>query len=90
MLELTRLFDTAKGQQTYSQLKKDLKEGVLKNVALKDKLAELISNYFADFRARRDEISNDDINAALEMGRERASAIAKEVMQEVREKTGLR
>ncbi len=88
LLELVKLFDVS--TLTYAHLKKDFDAGALKNVELKDTLAELIAAAFADFRNRKEEISDAEVAAVLETGRARARAIAQQTMEEVRIKTGLR
>lgn len=88
LLGLVALFDDSK--LTYQHLKKDFDAGELKNVELKDTLAELVANYFANFRARKEKITDADVAAALEKGRARAAAMAQKTMEEVRIKTGLR
>lgn len=88
LLGLAQLFNETK--LTYQHLKKDFDAGELKNVELKDTLAELIANSFADFRKRREEITDAEITAVLEAGRAHASAVAQKTMQQVRSLTGLR
>lgn len=88
LLALAKLFDPE--QSTYKKLNKDFASGTLKNVELKDTLAELISGSFADFRARKEEITDADVAAALAKGQARAQAVAQKTMDEVRVKTGIR
>src|SRR6266851_7833462 len=52
-------------------------------------LAERIVERFAPFRDRRTELSREQIDAILESGGERARAIARRTMDEVREAVGL-
>lgn len=86
LLGLAQLFD-ANG--THQKLSAEFAAGTLKNVDLKDTLADLIANYFADFRARREEITDARITEVLEMGRAAASARAQKTMSEVRGALGL-
>ena len=52
-------------------------------------LAERIVERFAPFRERRAELSREEIDAILETGSERARAIARRTMDEVRDAVGL-
>ncbi|OGH63004.1 MAG: tryptophan--tRNA ligase [Candidatus Magasanikbacteria bacterium RIFCSPHIGHO2_01_FULL_50_8] len=88
LLDLAQLFDETK--LTFQHLKKDFDNGDLKNIELKDTLAELIAQTFAEFRSRRDQISDAEIAQILENGRMHASSVAQKTMKEVREMTGVR
>lgn len=59
---------------------------------LKKELYETILAYFAEARKRREELQKhpDDIRDILREGAKKASAVASEVLMQVREKTGLR
>ena len=58
---------------------------------LKDALAEDISNYFAPFREKRKELENkpEYVKKVLSEGAEKARVVARETMEEVKEKMGL-
>ena len=88
LLGLAKLFDPT--GLTYKHLNKDFAGGTLKNVELKDTLAELISNYFADFRARKEEIDDKMVDAVIAEGCSRAREMAERTMEDVRSKTGIR
>lgn len=88
LMQLVELFDAT--GLTYKHIKQDFDRGELKNVELKDTLAELIAQSFAEFRKRREEITDADITRALEIGREKAAAIAQRTMNDVRVLTGIR
>ncbi|MCS7205086.1 MAG: tryptophan--tRNA ligase [Leptospiraceae bacterium] len=59
---------------------------------LKQELFEKIMDYFADARKKREDLEKrpNDIRDILKEGATKARAIAEEVLQEIREKTGLR
>lgn len=65
--------------------------GDLKFSELKEVLAQDIADYFAPFRARRQEMEAkpEYVREVLADGAERASKIARETMKEVKEKIGL-
>jgi len=52
-------------------------------------LAERMVEAFAPFRERRAELTREDVNRVLEQGSERARAIARETMSDVRDAVGL-
>ena len=58
---------------------------------LKDALAEDIANYFAPFRKKRKELEKnpEEVKKILNEGTEKAKVIARETMEEVKEKVGL-
>ncbi len=58
---------------------------------LKEALAEDISNYFAPFREKRKELKKNPeyVKKVLSEGVEKAGAVARETMREVKEKVGL-
>ncbi len=87
LLDLVELFDES--GLTTAHLKKDFAVGELKNVELKDTLAELIANTFATFRERRQKITDREIKEVLMHGHEHAAKIAAHTMRAVRELVGL-
>lgn len=88
LIELVEYFDS--NNTLAAEFSSALAAGTLKNVELKDTLAELISNTFAPFRAAYAKISDREVTAALERGVAHAQEIARATMAEVRVKTGLR
>ncbi len=79
-----------------SEKNKDYFDGQFKNKnikfsELKSALAEDISNYFAPFRKKRKELEAkpDYVKKVLSEGAEKARAIARETMEEVKDKAGL-
>ncbi len=81
-------FGTEKNKRYFSE---QFKKQNIKFSELKEALAEDISNYFAPFREKRKELENnpDYVKKVLSEGAEKARAIARETMGEVREKAGL-
>lgn len=88
LLELLGYFGT---EQQVAQFVGAAKTGEIKYSELKATLADAISDYFADFRKRKKELLADKNKLAqiLIDGKKRAEDIAKETMQEVKEKIGL-
>lgn len=81
------------GEETvFIQLMEEYRKGILKNVDLKKELADSLIRYFADFREKRKELlfDHDKIAEILMQGSEKASAIAKETMKDVRKIIGVR
>jgi tryptophanyl-tRNA synthetase len=66
--------------------------GTVKYSELKPVVAQAYSQYFADFRMRKAELLADpeQIDAALTAGAETARAVARETLQMVRERVGIR
>ncbi len=78
------IFDTDKN--AVAGLKKQYEAGGLGDVEIKDRLANILIEEFADFRARRAvlEKNPESVLKIFELGAERARAIAVETMKEVR------
>ena len=92
LLEIFNAFaETKNGQSEYSNYKRYHEEGTLKYAEFKPALAELISNYFADYRAKRAELleNPDFVKNVLTEGNKKTSAIAEATLQEVKQKLGL-
>lgn len=85
------LAETKEEKTEYVNYKKDHKAGKLKYSEFKPRLAELIINYFADYRQKRAELSKNPeyIKKVLKDGAAKASAIAEKTLKEVKEKIGL-
>jgi tryptophanyl-tRNA synthetase len=81
------LFDAEKGQQFQSQFQ----DGSLRFVDLKDTLAEIIFASLQPLQEKRREIEANPeyVDRVIAEGAEKAGAIARTTMQEVREKMGL-
>lgn len=83
--------ETKKEKSEYSNYKRYHEDGTLKYAEFKPALAELIANYFADYRQKRAELSKnpDYVKNVLKDGAKKASAIAEKTLKEVKEKIGL-
>jgi tryptophanyl-tRNA synthetase len=71
--------------------KKEYEHGTLKFVMLKDAVADAISAELTPIQAKRKEIeaNPDYINKVISEGAEKARALARQTIREVREKTGM-
>jgi len=78
-------------KEHYQEFLAEHRKGTIKYSELKKVLAEDIADYFAPFRTRRKELSArpDYVKKVLSEGAEKARAIARETMKEVKEKVGL-
>jgi tryptophanyl-tRNA synthetase len=78
------VFDQDK--EKVAELKKQYEAGGLGDVEIKDRLANILIDTFADFRTRRAALEKDpeSVMKILEAGTERARAVARETMREVR------
>jgi len=85
------LAETKEEKTEYLNYKKAHEAGKLKYSEFKPRLAELIINYFADYRKKRAELSKNPeyIKKILKDGAQKASAIAEKTLKEVKEKIGL-
>lgn len=85
------LAETKEEKAEYLNYKKDHRAGKLKYSQFKPRLAELIVNYFADYRQKRAELSKnpEHIKKVLKNGADKASAIAEKTLKEAKEKIGL-
>jgi len=83
--------ETKEEKSDYSNYKRYHEDGTLKYAEFKPALAELIANYFADYRKKRAEFSEnpDYIKKVLKDGAQKASAVAAKTLQEVKQKIGL-
>ncbi len=91
LLIFNALAETKEEKTEYINYKKNHEAGKLKYSEFKPRLAELIINYFADYRKKRAELSKNPeyIKKILKDGAEKASAIAEKTLQEVKQKIGL-
>ncbi|MGE5392198.1 MAG: tryptophan--tRNA ligase [Candidatus Saccharibacteria bacterium] len=85
---LLQEFGTA---EIYANFMNLYQQGTIKYSDLKSELAELIIKAFAPFRAKREELITDQqqINAILELGRNKALTVANQTMTEIKNKIGL-
>ncbi len=85
------LAETKEEKTEYTNYKKNHEAGKLKYSEFKPRLAELIINYFADYRQKRAELSKNPeyIKKVLKDGADKASAIAEKTLREVKQKIGL-
>lgn len=76
----------------YRNFTAEHKKGTIKYSQLKETLATDIADFFAPFRAKRKELETkpEYVKEILADGAERARKIARETMQEVKEKIGLK
>jgi len=91
LLIFKSLTQTEKEKTEYLNYKKDHKAGKLKYSEFKPRLAELIIDYFADYRQKRTELSKNPeyVKKILEDGNKKASAIAEATLREVKQRIGL-
>lgn len=75
----------------YTHFLKEEKSGTLKYSELKQTLAEYISNYFSEFRERKEKLMSDKPHLAeiLWEGAKKANKMAEQTLAEVKEKIGL-
>jgi len=92
LLAIFKAFAETKSEKSeYEKFAKDHKAGNLKYAEFKPRLAELIADFFADFRKKHAELSKnpDYVKKVLTEGAEKASVIAEKTLREVKEKVGL-
>jgi tryptophanyl-tRNA synthetase len=72
--------------KTVAELKQKYKKGGLGDVEIKERLANLLTVLFENFRLRRLALEKDpeSVMKVLEIGTERAREVARETMREVR------
>ncbi|OGY53398.1 MAG: tryptophan--tRNA ligase [Candidatus Buchananbacteria bacterium RIFCSPLOWO2_01_FULL_46_12] len=87
LLDLIKIFSDDK---TYKRFQAEKNSGTLKYSELKEILAQDIADYFADFRKRKKQISQKEVEKTLADGAKKAQAIAQKTMAEVRIKIGIR
>lgn len=89
LLGLLKIFGDKK---IYSQFTKAEKDGSIRYGDLKTELAQALGNHFADFRTRRDELmrGHDEVGEILAHGMEKARAVARNTMEDVRKMVGIR
>lgn len=88
---LFTLLEEFSAPETVARFRAAYDQGALRYVELKQQLAEDIVEALTPIRTRRTELlaDPDQLREILEQGAERARAMAAEVMDEVRQKTGL-
>lgn len=79
-------------QSVYDKFRKAEKDGSIRYGDLKQELATVIGNYFAQFRTRRQELLENPnaLTKILIMGADKARVTAQETMEEVRKMIGIR
>lgn len=87
LLDLVKIFSADK---IHKKLATDARAGNLKYSELKEKLAQDIANYFADFRKRKKKITDSQIKKVLADGAKQAGGVTTKTMTEVRKKIGVR
>jgi tryptophanyl-tRNA synthetase len=89
LLLLLKQFGTP---ETYQALAKAEKDGTIRYGDLKQKLANAIANYFADFRAKRTELLSNpaELQKILADGAAKAHKVAAKTMADVRQLVGIR
>ncbi len=89
LLGLLKIFGDKK---LYAQYSKAEKDGSIRYGDLKSTLAEVVGNYFLDFRTRRAELmdGHDEVAEILTQGMERAKIVAESTMSHVRTMVGIR
>ena len=86
LLDLVEIFSPKK---TFAKFSRDAKTGTLKYSELKQRLAEDIIQYFADFRQKKSQISDEQVKKILAIGTKQAKKIAEKTLAEVRKKIGI-
>ncbi|NQV13439.1 MAG: tryptophan--tRNA ligase [Parcubacteria group bacterium] len=88
---LFTLLEIFGGKEVYEKFAAEHKEGKIKYSELKEELGRAISDYFADFRQKREELLADEseLQEMLETGAKRAQEMARNNIAAVKEKVGL-
>lgn len=92
LLAIFNAFTKTKDEKSeYTNYKRYHESGTLKYAEFKPRVAELIANYFADYRQKYAEFSKNPeyIKKVLMDGAEKASTLAEKTLKEVKEKVGL-
>jgi len=87
LLDLIKIFST---KNIYNKFLSDSRQGNLKYSELKQQLADDIAKYFADFRKKKKKITEKEVEKVLADGAAKAQKVAKETMEEVKVKIGIR
>lgn len=79
------------GSPQTAEFEKQIKNQTIKYSELKTHLTEVISAYFADFRAKREELANNPqyLEKVLKQAAQKAQPIAQNTMKEVKKLVGL-
>ncbi len=92
LLAIFNAFAETKDEKSeYTNYKRYHESGTLKYAEFKPRLAELIANYFADYRQKYAELykNREYVKKVLMNGAEKASILAEKTLKEVKEKIGL-
>lgn len=76
---------------TYKKFEKEYQTKTIRYQKLKEELAVIISDYFADFRKKREELARNpaQIKKILDKGAAKAKPLAQKTLKEIKEKMGL-
>lgn len=79
-------------EKTVQQYHRQFKDGTLKYVEIKDRVAAAISEDLQDFQTKRAELVNDSkyVDKVMTQGAQKAQKVAEQTMQNVRQAVGLR
>lgn len=77
--------------QQYEFYLEERKKGAIRYADIKKSLAKVISHHFAEYRKKRQELTNNPeyIIKVIQEGKEKAKAVASQTLAEVKEKIGL-
>jgi tryptophanyl-tRNA synthetase len=77
--------------EQHTHFQKELGEGTIKYSELKETLAKQISEYFAEFRERKRQLTADKkkLTEVLAEGSQKAKAVSSKTLEEVKQKIGL-
>lgn len=83
--------ETKEEKMKYEKFARAHKAGKLKYAEFKPRLAELIADYFSDYRKKRAELAENPayVKKVLADGEKKAAIIASKTLEEVKEKIGL-
>ncbi|MFA6322623.1 MAG: tryptophan--tRNA ligase [Candidatus Buchananbacteria bacterium] len=86
LLDLIRIFSKP---EIFEKMSADQAAGQLKYSELKNQLAADIANYFADFRKRKKQISDQQAKKILAAGAKKAKIVAQKTLNEVKKRIGI-
>lgn len=90
LLRLLYIFSEEKGEERFKYYTEKMKNNTIQYSELKVELSKTIAKYFSDFRKKKEKISKKDVQKVLDDGAKKASKIANQTLEEVREKIGVR
>jgi tryptophanyl-tRNA synthetase len=86
LLDLSKIFSQP---DDYNKFTAASKSGSLKYSELKQKLAEDVSDYFSDFRKKKNKISEKEVEKIIKKGDKKAGEAADKTLLEVKSKIGI-